>query len=596
MAVKTTKAPKGKELIFPKTIGFGGDYGLLDEIKETGAEHILQNPLRSELWMFLRGGSHLFKDLKTPNPKGRPKEVHFWNAVHMLWNYPGSPQPAHMHPWAVRMVRNLCRYKRLSIAGCASSGKSRTLAIWGIVNFLARPTDTKVIFTSTSLKDSRGRIWGDVEKLWQALPADGPGQLVSSSGTIRFYDHATDIKDDTRGLTLLAGEKSKETDSIGKMKGFKAPRMIFIADELPDLSEALISAAESNLSSNPHFQFVGIGNPASYYDPHGVLSEPEKGWASVTERDMEWRGKKAYVIRFDAEQSPNFGPDGEKWKYLMTEERLQDLKSRLGENSLRYYAMVKGFWFPETASDCIYSGVMLNTYRAQEKAVFKGGFQKVAGFDPAFTHGGDDAVLTIGKVGVDVDGKVVVERSATHLLYEDTKDNTLSRSEQIALQVKRICEQEGVRPEDLAVDASGGGSPWCDMLSAKWTNAFTRVQFGGVAENKEEYANRVSELWFSGQSLVRAGQLRGVDNELARELIARTYKLNGKRIQVTPKEEMRAKIGRSPDRADSFFLMLWMAKKKHKLVSVERPGNLKPGQPDPVKQKFRKLTSIYDVA
>lgn len=595
MAVKTTKAPKGKELIFPKTIGFGGDYGLLDEIKACGAEHILQNPLRSELWMFLRGGSHLFRDL-TPNPKGRPKEVHFWNAVHMLWNYPGSPQPAHMHPWAVRMVHHLCKRKRLSIGGCASSGKSRTLAIWGIVNFLASPRNTKVIFTSTSLKASKGRIWGDVEKLWQALPAKGPGILVPSSGTLRYYDHLTDTKDDTRGLTLLAGERAKETDSIGKMKGFKAPRMIFIADELPDLSEALISAAESNLSSNPYFQFVGIGNPSSYYDPHGILSEPKNGWGSVTEQDYEWEGKKAYVIRFDAEQSPNFGPEGEKWDYLMTASRLRDMKEQLGANSLGYYAMVKGFWFPETATDCIYSGVMLNTYKVQDKAVFKGSFHKVAGFDPAFTHGGDDAVLTIGKVGVDVDGKVVIERSSTYKLYEDTKNNAVSRSEQIAIQVRQICEKEGVSPEDLAVDASGGGNPWCDTLWAKWTNAFTRVQFGGAAEKKDEYVNKATELWFSGQSLVRAGQIRGVDNETAREMIARTYKLNGKRIQVTPKEEMRAKIGRSPDRADSFFLMLWMAKKKHKLVSAERPGNLKQGQPDPVKQKFRKLTSIYDVA
>lgn len=593
MPSKPAKGPKFQEIQIPLPVD---DYGLMDDLMRFSPNNykkLLKNPLQMELWMFARGGSEYFIGGEK-NPKGRPRAYHFWRAAYMLWNYPGSRERVDMHPWAVRMVDALCKNRRLSIAGCASSGKSRIMAMWGIVCFMAAPQETKVILTSTSLKDSRGRIWGDVEKLWQNMVAQGPGQLVSSGGIIRYYDHATDYKDDTRGLVLLAGEKSKETESIGKMKGFKAKRMIFIADELPDLSEALISAAEANLSSNPYFQFVGTGNPTSYYDPHGILSEPEGGWTSISELDYEWKGKRAYVIRFDAEKSPNFGPEGEKWPYLMTQSRLNELRRDLGERSLRYYCMVKGFWFPETAEDAIYSGVMLQTYGAHEKAVFKGSVRKVAGFDPSFTHGGDDSVLTIGKVGTSVDGIVTIERVATHKLYEDITNSSVSRSEQIAMKLKEICEKEGVAPEDLAVDATGGGSPWCDMLAAKWSNAFARIQFGGLPDDKEKYYNKMSELWFSGQPLIRTGQIRGVGPSLAREMTARTYTLKGKKVQVTPKGEMKAKLGRSPDEADSFFLMLAMAMKKHKLTSAEKPGGVVGGKSF-VQKRMRELADIYAV-
>lgn len=593
MPSKPTKAAAPKVVQLPYE---SKDYGLLDELKSRGRDFKKMSALEVELYMFARGpvGSTYFID-KTPNPAGKPRAYHFWRAAQMLWNYPGSLHPVHIHPWAIRMVDALCKHKRLSIAGCASSGKSRTLALWGIINFISAPRQTKVIFTSTSLKDSRGRIWGDVEKLWSNMVAQGPGQLVSSSGLIRYWDPATDDKDDTRGLVLLAGEKSKETESIGKMKGFKAERMVFIADELPDLSEALISAAESNLAANQYFQFVGTGNPSSYYDPHGILSEPVNGWSSISESDYEWQGKKAYVIRFDAEKSPNFDSEGEKWPYLMTHKRLMEYKERLGERSLGYYCMVKGFWYSEAGEDLIYSGADLQSYKCLDKAIFRGVPKFVAGFDPSFTNGGDRSMLTIGRVGEDINGQVTIERVESLALYEDATNTLQSRSEQIALQVIAKCESYGVKPEDLAIDATGGGSPWCDMLASKWkTNAFIRVQFGGEADDKDQYANKVSELWFSGQKLVRSGQLKGVVNSLAKEMTTRKYELKNKRIRVLPKSDMRSKLGHSPDESDSFFLMIYAAQKKHKLVSSERLGSGPNG--NGFKKAFRKFAEIYDVA
>jgi hypothetical protein len=73
-------------------------------------------------------------------------------------------------------------------SGCSSISKTDTAAVWGIVNWLAAPLYTKVLCMSTTLRESRKRIWGSIEDYWNALP-DGArmvGKLASSFGLIHL--------------------------------------------------------------------------------------------------------------------------------------------------------------------------------------------------------------------------------------------------------------------------------------------------------------------------------------------------------------------------------------------------------------------------
>jgi hypothetical protein len=106
---------------------------------------------------------------------GELPEYHFKRIVSALWPEDG-PKPFVWHPWAERMLEASCRNKYLAVAGCASSGKTDYFAIWAIVNFIVAPYDTMVLVTSTTLKDSRKRIWGSIRDYWQAAPAL-PGKL-----------------------------------------------------------------------------------------------------------------------------------------------------------------------------------------------------------------------------------------------------------------------------------------------------------------------------------------------------------------------------------------------------------------------------------
>ncbi len=128
-----------------------------------------------------------FRDDVKPGQGGLGKAEHAWNVIGMLWPAT-SRKPFLRNPWSERMIAEASRHNFLSVSGCASSSKSDTSAVWAIVNWLADPLGTKVLCTSTTLRESRKRIWDSIEDYWNALPYDvrAIGKLVTSFGLIRL--------------------------------------------------------------------------------------------------------------------------------------------------------------------------------------------------------------------------------------------------------------------------------------------------------------------------------------------------------------------------------------------------------------------------
>lgn len=516
---------------------------------------------------------------------GLGKAGHARNVIDALWNYEGSKMRFDWHPWAERMLEHSCKQKYLSVAGCASSGKSDFYAVWAIINFMADPANTIVMVTSTSLKDSKLRIWGRVCEYWDAIPGVPPGKKVASMGIIKYVTEEGETLDNA-GIHLLAGEKKKESDSIGKIIGFKRRRVILIADELPELSHAILTAALGNLESNPYFQFIGIGNPNSRFDPHGVFSKPRGGWKSISPMDGEWETDYGYCIRFDGEQSPNILAGETLYPYLLTQAKLDKGKQRLGENSISFWRMFRGYWSPTGSEAAVYSEAEITLYEADEREVFwKEKPARVGFLDTAFTAGGDRAMVKLGNCGLDTANKVVLLYDEDEiLLSEDVTDTETPLNHQIARQYRDLCIREKVAIEDAGLDSTGGGGPFSDILTVEWGTGFYRCYFGGSASDrpastadprpgKDAYVNRVSEIWYAGVELVRNKQLKGMSAGFIREATARLYKSvkrgGGEAMQVEPKPEMKARTGMSPDIADAGFGLIDLCRDRHNLISVE---------------------------
>jgi len=518
--------------------------------------------------------------------KNKAREYYFWRLCDVLWNHSDLPEPMMLrHPWAEEMIRAVLENKYVSIGGAANSGKSHTMAAWGILNWLAAPRDTLVMLTSTTLREARKRIWGSVISLLSVIE-DAPMKIRDSIGNVAYVNEQGNLIE-RAGLSLIAAEKSKTREAVGKFIGIKQKRVFLICDELSELSEAILQAGLSNLSKNPHFYLTGMSNPNSRFDAFGNWSQPLGGWSSINpDLDDRWVTKwGGTYIRFDGERSPNILEGKVKYPWLPTEEKLSEDRALLGTNSRGYMRMVKAVFFDSDETEGIYSEAELSRSGAMDKVDWAGKPIAIAGLDPAFTNGGDRTILYTGKVGYDQTGQYVCELGEAIHLNDDATNKAVPRTYQIVRQVKEACVKRKILPQDVAVDATGAGAPFCDVLAGEWSDQIMRVSFGGKASDKrvsanskligqEMYMNRVSELWFCGKELVRTKQLFGIDNDLAKEITARNYEMvkgGTLRVKIESKVEYKNRFGHSPDLADAAFLCLDLARQKHNLVAVEPP-------------------------
>jgi len=525
---------------------------------------------------------HAFKHNRQPEKGGLGKFQHFKNVADLLYNNPSRPATRNFiwSPWAEDMIYEACENQYLAVAGCASSGKSDTFALWGIINYLASPYDTLVMMTSTTLREARRRIWKSTMELWGAVKGL-PGAPVNSIGMIKGLSRNGGYTEAT-GLTLIPAERRREKEAIGKLVGIKQTNVVFIGDELPELPESIIHACYLNLSTNRNFSMVGLGNPNSHFDAFGMMSEPKEGWGSVTENDYSWETSRGLCIRFNAEDNPNIMEPG-KYPWMPNLQTINQAREDYGEDSLLYYRMYKAFWCPDGASNSIYSEAdLIKAGGTSGDTVFTGPVIEVAALDPSFTAGGDRCMGyfgVMGRVG-EVD---VLEFTEHETFQENINDKEVPRSHQIARAFRDSCQRRGIEPYHASCDSTGGGGPFLDVLHSEWSRDVLGVHFSGKASDRpvsaadqtpghERYANRMSEIWFQGKELLRSHQMRGIPTELAREMVSRRYNTTGSkaRIVVETKVDYKGRCGKSPDLADAAFILVDLCRQRLGLMGGER--------------------------
>lgn len=559
--------------------------------------------------------------MKARHPRAQfmPWTEHFKRFVSAIWDRPDSNRRFQWNPNASRMLEAAVKHKFLGIAGHASSSKSEFGAIWGLCKFLigapgpnGEPADSrfvKVFITSTTLQDSRGRIWGVIEDYWnEACRLFGgeqnmPGKLVSSSGIIRASngDKFTDLA----GVALIAGGKGSDKEAPTKI-GFKQRTVVLIADELPLLTHSLYAAAQHNLFANPDFQMVGIGNPTSIFDPFGTFITPKDGWSSVNDESDGWQTILGHCLRFDGLKSPNVMAGRELYPGLLTLEKLHHYQSVYGSNSPGFWAMVRGFFCPSgnTASVCSEMEISASDAMAHVNNWLDVP-TKIAFLDPAFTLGGDRAVASFGRCGIIGGGKRVLDKEESiDLMLRVNAKSDLDIPTQVAQLYVDECASRGIPINQCGVDSTGGGAPFASILTMLGGRGIVLVSFGGAPSEKrvspvdkrtgkERFSNRVSELCYVVKELLKNGQVKGVDAQTATEMCARLYENKGEKVLVESKKEMKKRTDnqKSPDFFDSLAGLVEVARIKCNL-SAESKAHVHPTASE--KAGDRKLAAVMN--
>jgi hypothetical protein len=547
-------------------------------------------------WNALDIELHCFKVGRSVEQGGLGKTEHWWRATDFLWgaNNPVMNTTKYFirNPWSEDMIEEACQQTYLAVGGASGGTKSETFALWLIVNYLANARHYLGIMLSTSLKEARKRIWGSAADFIRAVPKGIlPLRVLDSLGVIR-YESATYQASDRACLALVAAERKQEKEAVGKLIGMHQDTVCVVADELTELGESILEYAlpGGNLSANPKHQFIGLSNPASYYDPFAQLWKPKAGWTSITVEDSRWETQYGVGLHFDAMKSPNIPeikfvtPAG--IPFLPTSTKIDAaMEAEGGVNSVRFWRMIRGFMCPMGQEALIYSEADIIKYKGDEPAIW-GDTQliRLAGCDPGFTNYGDRTSLYFSTLGRDKTGQLVLQFDDYVLLYEDVTKKEEDRSYQIATQIKEQCEKRKVLPFHCGIDSTGAGSPFCDVVGQVWSRDILRVNFGGKASElpvsltdptiaRERYYDRVTEIWYSGKELLRQGQLKGISPAMAAEMCIRMYGTTGakKLIYAESKADMKLRTHKSPDIVDSAFVNLTVARERCGLTMIPSP-------------------------
>lgn len=539
-----------------------------------------------------------YKYGRTPEQGGLGSIGHLHKISEIMF---GPKSPCHFiwDPWSERAIEAVHRNPftgkerpHTGISGCASSAKLHSMGFYGLINWLCSPLDTYVFVTSTSISDSKQRVWKSIRKLFEA--AKGlPGNLVDTQAkiaTITPEGKSTDAS----GIYIIAGSPSKAREGVGKIIGRKNARVILIGDELPELSPAILDAGFGNLASNPMFQFIAMGNFKSRYDPFGEFIEPKDGWESINVDSTEWECKNhgAHCIRFDGLKSPNLLAGKDLYPHLYGLKQLKEHRQSYGENSAPFMRMCRSFETGVGDDDTIYSESDFKMGKAYDKAVWKEGFVKVCGIDPAFTNGGDRFVIGFGKIGYTIDEVLTLEWTKFKLLREDVRIiEKRNRSFQMADQVIAACKEEGVDPRNVGMDCTATGGPLADVIDEVWGKKIYRVDFSGspterIATRDGKMANvvydrRVTEIWFVGKEFLKGSQIRGLVPEIVREAKARKYEtvkgVEGLKMKAETKKDMKERLMFSPDLFEGFAVMIDLCRERHKFNPAGIPGSTTRG-------------------
>jgi hypothetical protein len=539
-------------------------------------------------WSKLDIELYCFRIAHSEEKGGLGKAEHFWNIIALLYG-PDNPVGNRTkifirNPWSEDIVNALCEYRYVAAGGCAGSTKSETCALWLLICFLSDARNTLGVVLSTDLKQARKRIWGYMEDFVKAVPSL-PLKVISSQGMIRYKAANGELLSDRSSLSLVAAERKQEKEAVGKLIGMHNYNVIVIADELSELTLSLLEYAlpGGNLTSNPRYQFVGLSNPNSYFDPFGLLWKPKEGWTSITVEDTRWESVHGISLHFDALKSPNVLAGQVLYPFLPTAQKIADArKAEGGDNSIRFWRMIRGFICPTGQEDLIYHESDIIKFKGEEPAIWGDRpVIRVAALDPGFTNGGDRTILYFGSLGYTRDNVKVLNFDGYIELLEDVRNQTENRSYQIARQLKEACEKIGVLPEHCACDATGAGAPFCDVVDVVWSRRVLRVKFGGKASDlpvsltdsvpgHARYYDRVTELWYVGKEYLRQGQLKGIHPQMALEMTQRKYGTIGseKKIYAESKVDMKLRTKQSPDVADAGFILLDLCRQRLGFVAV----------------------------
>lgn len=470
-------------------------------------------------------------------------------------------------PWAkqVEILEAVRDHRRVAVRSGHKVGKSSgaaALALW----YWASYPDARVVMTSTTSRQVDQILWRELRmrvarsgRCLACITADPDGRRIP-----RPCPHSTILVDDVHVVCRELARNGLKSDDFREIVGFTAreaeavagvsgKHLLYIVDEASGVPDIIYEAIEGNRAGGA--SILLIGNPTRTSGEH-----------------YEAFAKKKHLyhcITVSSEETPNAVSGECLVPGLAEREWIEEKKLEWGETSPQYLIRVKGV-HAENEDGCIFSVHAIvqaeqRWYELELEATtgarrYRG--RLFVGIDPAGATGTGDESAFVVRRGQQV-LRLVTMRGLTaeaHMAHALGLMSDLEEPEDRALETSPV----------LVIDRSGSvGAELYGTLRAhlgqyEAVGAAPPFRLIGVrSSDKPErrpdvYGTLRDELAASVEQWMREGGAILEDARLAAELHALRWTEDvRKRLKVTPKDELRKVLDRSPDRYDALALATW---------------------------------------
>ena len=429
-----------------------------------------------------------------------------WFAEDMLGFYPD--------PWQAKVLMDLAQHPKVSVRSGQGVGKTGVESI-AITWYLCTRPFPKVIATAPTRQQLYDVLWAEIAKWLSKSKVD---KLLRWTKT-KIYMNGFEERWWATARTAVRPEN---------MQGFHEDYMLFVVDEASGVADPIMEAILGTLTGYEN-KLLLCGNPTktsgTFYDSHN--------------RDRDTY-KSHKVSSMDSPRT--------------SRENIEMLKKKYGADSDVFRVRVLGE-FPKGEADSLISLEVVE--QAAETVVdISSAFTLDVGVDVA--RFGDDKTIIAPRIG----NRVLPLQQYSKKDTMETTGNVIKTVEHL----RRVHTQ--INKIVIKIDDDGLGGGVTDRLREVNRQKglgyiIIPIKNGSKAKDSDHYYNKAAEMWDTLRELLEENLSKFLQGEpghielpnddiLIKQLSSRKYKIDSKgRIELESKDEMKRRIGESPDRADA---------------------------------------------
>ena len=482
---------------------------------------------------------------------GIPRRTIVWssNAGYADRAWDGTPDPL------VVIAESLADWESVGVESGTGTGKSfwaAVLVLWFVGCF----EDARGFTFAPKEEQLRKYIWKEIQGLWPRFQRHFPeAELLDLE--LRMVPGREGWGASGYAVGVRAGEQSAT-----KAQGMHAEHMLLVYEETPGIHPAILEAG-ANTCTAPHNLRLALGNPDSQDDAlHQFCTQRTVRHVVVSALDHP------NLVTQDASVVPG----------AVSQKSVEERAEKYGATSQMFDSRVRGI-SPAQALDALIQRAWCEVAITKHAEPDYRQGKRAWGVDVANSEAGDKAAVARwqGRTLLAVESFACPDANRLGATVVDEVRASGGRAAHVGVDSVGVgagTVNEAKRLGMIVQSLNGGAKALPTMDEDADLDGRTTVK---RVSNAEKFANLRAAMWWQMREDLRLGRVAlPNDPELIADLVTPRWQTKGGKIVVESKEDIRERLGRSPDKGDAAVYGNWVRDRRvTKPIEVE-PETISP--------------------